>query len=235
MQISIGGVSQQIKMNPPPTEPPLYAGIFGVFCSGCDKLVVKHGNILHVPASRTIQRFWKSRSCCTSGGTVSNHRSVNCMRIEEELIRSQQAIRRKAAADPVYAQEKINNLFPNGSCSTHTAHFCSNCGYSSQRKQEFIQHFGKKNRFGCQQSHHSCRGEIMVGPQLKCPSEMIGVRRGEFLTALLRLQDSSCNKRQRLNGTESQTATAAANITLTQQTNTPPVLEARVGMLCLNF
>lgn len=218
-------------MNPPPNEQPFYAGIFGVFCSGCNELVVaKSGNKLHVPSRRTLKRYLSKHTCSTS---TTPHPS-NWNGIEKELTRSQQAIRKKAATDPHFAQAKINALFPNGCYSTKSSvYYCSNCGYSTSRKEEISGHFGKKNRrsFGCQQTDHSRQGDVMFGPGgLKCPKEIIdGARRGDFPTAFLDVTASSAVKRRRLNDT------ATASVTQVQQTNALQVPETAGGTLPLCF
>ena len=135
----------------------LTAGIFGIYCSKRMDKVKKRGDCLYTPDEKTIRRHLAGCDCYP--GTVP----PNAMAVERELISSQNAIHSAIKRNPQLAADKISQIFPNDSTTTHSAHVCKNCGYSSKALREFRQHFGTKNNvYGCQLVRDASDGKIEV-------------------------------------------------------------------------
>ena len=189
------------------TTSPLYAGIFGVFCSHCDDLVTKSGNTLLIPSLRSLQRYVNSHSCYQA----QDSDKLSCRKIRDELIQSHRAIQEKAERDQSFAQRQLNNIFPNGECISVSAYTCRNCGYINKDKTDFLKHFRKKrNPLSCNQLQHaSDKVEVIVGENgMKCPRLIMNnILSGEFPAAFsLGPTSSPSNKRRRLGVSESSTA-----------------------------
>jgi len=166
------------------------AGIFGVYCSKCNKKVKLKGNSLVIPDEQTLRRHFKKNKCYT-GPTPPN-----CYEVERELIRSQNAIRAAAVADNELGKHKIHAVFPSGQTTTHRAHACLKCGYSAKDNRDFKDHFGKRNQFGCSQVFDASPGKILVFVgryDITCPKQMLDdAARGIFGTS-----NSTPNKRMK--------------------------------------
>ena len=166
------------------------AGIFGVYCSKCNKKVKLKGNSLVIPDEQTLRRHFEKNKCYT-GPTPPN-----CYEVERELIRSQNALRAAAVVDNELGKRKIHAIFPSGQTTTHRAHACLKCGYSAQNKRDFNYHFGNKNQFGCSQTFDASPGKILVCVgryDITCPKQMLDdAARGIFGTS-----NSTTNKRMK--------------------------------------
>ena len=144
-----------IDSSSPPSHG-IVCGIFGVYCSQCNRTVKKTGNSLYPPDRKTIGRHFADYGCYIGD-------TPNTCAVERELIRSQEAIQESAKVDHRIAREKINEIFPNGSTTVSKAHVCQRCGHSSTRMDTFKKHFlSKSNQYGCQQLTDASDGKIDV-------------------------------------------------------------------------
>ena len=166
------------------------AGIFGVYCSKCNKKVKLKGNSLVIPDEQSLRRHFKKNKCYT-GPTPPN-----CYEVERELIRSQKAVRAAAVADNELGKRKINLVFPSGQTTTHRAHACLKCGYSTKNKRDFNYHFGNKNQFGCSQIFDASQEKILVCVgryDITCPQQMLD----DAARGIFRTPNSTPNKRMK--------------------------------------
>ena len=167
------------------------AGIFGVYCSKCNKKVKSTGNSLLIPDEQTLRRHFANYKCYTGPNPP------NCYELERELIRSQNALRAAAEVNNDLGKRKIGAIFPIGQTSTHRAHVCQKCGYSAKNRRDFNYHFGKRNLFGCSQisDASAVKIDVCVGRyDITCPKQMLDqAARGIFCTP-----NSTPNKRTKM-------------------------------------
>ncbi len=138
--------------------------------------------MLYPPDSKTIRTHNKK---CYDGAELPN-----AVKLESDLIRSQDAIQAAARSNRQIATQKIDDVF-----SPHTeykAYICNKCGYTSKDKRVFQSHFGQKNEYGCQLETDASSGLVCQGKYgITCPKH--------FLTAVLEGTFIRPNKRPRIN------------------------------------
>jgi hypothetical protein len=122
----------------------LMATFFGVVLTKCETKVNKRGNPLLAPSQSVIKNHWLENKKCISGNPDSEKASKS---LNAELI----DIRLKAYQEPATLAKVAEEHFPVNS-EERNAFICGKCVFHAYSWQNFIKHFGKKNKQGCIQS-----------------------------------------------------------------------------------
>ena len=167
---------QQLDASPASTQQSgeskhyLVSRIFGTICTQCNETILAKGNNLYPPDEKTCRRHLESNNC------YDGTKVPNCYDVERELILSQNAIHTAAKSNEQIAREKIDEMFPNGTTTTHKAFACKRCGYFNKKRQRFNDHYGPNNIYDCQQSIDAFVGkvDICVGRYgIACPKQIL--------------------------------------------------------------
>ena len=212
-------VVMQPPLPPPPQHPPpwhsLTAGIFGVYCTSCNQRVKQRGNLLFPPDSKTIRLHLKNHGC------YDGAKLPNAVKIESELITSQDALHFAVKDKPQLAAEKIELVFPPRTIVQYNAHICNKCGYTSKNKKVFQSHFREGNEYGCQYFTDASRGEVCQGKYgITCPKHFLtAVVAGTFVRPNKRLRS---NPKHNMPNRGAPSSTAVNNINASPQQQPPP-------------
>ena len=145
-------------------------------CTKCGTKVNKRGNLLLPPSQSVIKNHWLGNKKCISGCPDSEKASKS---LDAEL----RDIRLNAYQEPATLAKVAEEHFPVNS-EERNAFICGKCLFYTNTRQNFIKHFGTKNKLGCIQSPTPIYCNIVKGKyDISIPKEMLNrIKNGHKIT-----------------------------------------------------